>query len=227
MVAHGEEYIYMYFHHDHDRALALKAAQFTRSAGAYVIPNLSAYEVISLQWGKPEQAKAFLARPEAIFLNPCRRQSWANDDYVLCSGTLDGNLQFLRIFTKTLSDTGVPLMLGADSPNIPGMFADTRSTTTWEIWSNPVLTPYEALSAGTRIPGQFIEKFLPGAESFGRISIGARADLLLLKNNPLDSVSAVREPMAVMAAGHWMPSAFLRALLDRYANQYHSAPCHK
>lgn len=227
MVAHGEEYIYMYFHRDRDRALALKAAQFTRSAGAYVIPNLSAYEAISLQWGKPEQVRAFLARPEAKFFNPCRRQSWANDDYVLRAGTLDGNLQFLRIFTKTLSDTGVPLMLGTDSPNIPGMFAGYSIHDDLRNMVESGLTPYEALSAGTRIPGQFIQKFLLGAEPFGTVSIGARADLLLLKNNPLDSVTAVRESEGVMAAGHWMPSAFLRALLDRYANQYHSAPCDK
>jgi Amidohydrolase family len=225
MVAHGEEYLYMYFHHDRDRTLALKAAQFTRAAGAYVIPNLSAYEAISLQWGKPEQVKAFLTRPEAKFLTPCLRHRWANDDYVQRAGTLDGNLQFLRIFTKTLSDTGVPLMLGTDSPNIPGMFAGYSIHDDLRNMVESGLTPYEALSSGTRIPGQFIAKFVPGAESFGTISIGARADLLLLRNNPMESVNAVREPVGVMAAGHWMPGSFLRALLDRYANQFHSAPC--
>lgn len=225
MVAHGEEYIYMYFYKDRDPALALKAAQFTRDSGAYVIPNLSTYEAISIQLGNPEQVNAFLARPEAEYLNPCRRDLWLNSDYMRRSGTLDANLQFLRLFTKILSDTGVPLMLGTDSPNIPGMFPGYSIHDDLRNMLESGLTPYQALSAGTRIPGQFIKRFVPNAESFGTVSVGSRADLLLLKDNPLDSVKALHDPLGVMAAGHWMSNKFLRSLLDRLADQYRANTC--
>src|SRR6516162_4973402 len=108
MVVHGEKYIYMYFHRSRDIALAKQAADFTRAGGAYVIPNPSAYEAISLQWGKPQQVEKFLSQPEARYLTPYRRRAWEHDDYVVCSGTLAGNLEFLRQFTKALSDAGVP-----------------------------------------------------------------------------------------------------------------------
>jgi hypothetical protein len=227
MVAHGEEYIYMYFHDSRDPLTALTAAQFTRDSGAYVIPNLSTYEAISIQWGKPEQVRAFFARPEAKYLNPCRKEWWARSDYVRRSGALDGNLLFLRLFTKTLNDAGVPLMLGTDSPNIPRMFPGYSIHDDLRNMVESGLSPYQALSAGTRIPGLFIKKFVPNTESFGTVSVGSRADLLLLKNNPLESVRAVQEPIGVMAAGHWMSRASLHSRLEGYAKQYRANACGK
>jgi len=225
MVVHGEEYIYMYFHRSRDIALAKQAADFTRAAGAYVIPNLSAYEAISLQWGKPQQVEKFLSRPEARYLTPYRRRAWEHDDYVVRSGTLAGNLEFLRQFTKALSDAGVPLALGTDSPNIPGMFAGYSIHDDLRNMVQSGLTPYQALSAGTRIPGEFIKKFVPGADSFGTVQVGERADLLLLNHNPLDSVENVREPVGVMAAGRWMPASFLHQRLDTFARTLAAGKC--
>ena len=87
------------------------------------------------------------------------------------------------------------------------------------------LTPYQALSAGTRVPGEFIKKFVPGADSFGTVQVGNRADLLLLPHNPLDSVENVREPAGVMAAGHWMPAGFLQERLDDFAKRFATGKC--
>lgn len=222
MVVHGEEYIYMYFHRSRDLALVKQAVDFTRAAGAYVIPNLSAYEAISVQWGKPEQVEKFLSRPEASYLTPCRRRDWQHADYVVRSGTLAGNLEFLRQFTKALSDAGVPLALGTDSPNIPGMFPGYSIHDDLRNMVQSGLTPYQALAAGTRVAGELIKKYVPGAESFGTVQVGNRADLLLLNRNPLDSVENVREPVGVMAAGHWMPASFLHERLDDFAKTFSS-----
>jgi imidazolonepropionase-like amidohydrolase len=226
LVVHAEEYIYMYFHKSRDPSLTASAAKFTHEAGAYVIPNLSAYEAIALQWGKPKQVRAFLERPEARYLRPCLRQHWAEGaDYKTRTGSLDGNLEFLRLFTKALSDQHVPLMLGTDSPPIPGMYAGYSIHDDLRNMREVGLTPYQILSAGTRVPGEFIARFVRNSEPFGTVRPGSRADLLLLAHNPLDSVDNVREPLGVMAAGHWMTARFLHAVLENYAKEYRNAGC--
>jgi hypothetical protein len=61
---------------------------------------------------------------------------------------------------------------------------DTRFTSISETWFSPASRPIR-LSAGTRVPGEFIKKFVPGADPFGTVQLGNRADLVLL-NQPLD-----------------------------------------
>jgi len=59
---------------------------------------------------------------------------------------------------------------------------DTRFTSISETWFSPASRPIR-LSAGTRVPGEFIKKFVPGADPFGTVQVGNRADLVLL-NQP-------------------------------------------
>lgn len=62
------------------------------------------------------------------------------------------------------------------------------------------LTPYEALSAATRAPGEFIARNVPRAERFGTVTQGLRADLVLVERNPLTSLETLEAPLGVMKA---------------------------
>ena len=46
--------------------------------------------------------------------------------------------------------------------------------------------------------------------SLGTVAVGKRADLLLLDANPLEGLDALRDPVAVVLAGEWLPRAWLR-----------------
>ena len=76
------------------------------------------------------------------------------------------------------------------------------------------LTPYQALSAGTRTAGTFVRQTIPGRPLFGVVTEGARADLILLADNPLESVSAAQNPNGVMVGGNWWSADALREMLD-------------
>jgi imidazolonepropionase-like amidohydrolase len=61
-----------------------------------------------------------------------------------------------------------------------------------------------------RIATHDAAQFLGALDSLGTIAVGKRADLLLLDANPLESLDALRDPVAVVLAGDWLPRGWLR-----------------
>jgi imidazolonepropionase-like amidohydrolase len=217
MLAHGEEYLYTFFEKDRDPSRIPEAVSFTRRSGAYVLPNLSTFHTIGLQWGRRAAVDSFLSRPEARLLDASRRQAWNGAPYLNRKGSLDERLAILYRLTRALSDSGVPLLLGTDSPQIPGMFAGVSIHDDLAHMVIAGLTPFQALSAGTRTAGEFLATARPGSEAFGIVASGQRADLILADGNPLDSLGTLRHPAGVMARGRWYPRERLAALVDSLA----------
>jgi imidazolonepropionase-like amidohydrolase len=97
---------------------------------------------------------------------------------------------------KTLHDTGVPLLLGADFRYVQYELAALVDAG---------LTPYQALLAGTRNVAQYFGML----DSTGTIGIGKRADLVLLSGDPLADIQHTWEPAGVMLNGRWLDRAAL------------------
>ena len=55
-------------------------------------------------------------------------------------------------------------------------------------------------------------QFLGALDSLGTVAVGKRADLLLLDSNPLSHLDALRDPVAVVLAGEWLPRTWLRSV---------------
>jgi imidazolonepropionase-like amidohydrolase len=73
-------------------------------------------------------------------------------------------------------------------------------------------TPYEAIAAGTTVASKVVKR-MNGQDNFGTILPGKRADLLLLKQNPLADVANTRKISGVMSAGRWYDQKALAALI--------------
>jgi len=97
----------------------------------------------------------------------------------------------------------------------------TRFTTTSETRFSPPSRRTRRCPPALVSLAKFIKKYVPGAESFGTVQVGNRADLL--NRNPLDSVENVREPVGVMAAGQWMPASCLHDCLDDFTKMFAAA----
>jgi imidazolonepropionase-like amidohydrolase len=67
------------------------------------------------------------------------------------------------------------------------------------------LTPYEAIAAGTVVPGRFLGEHVASAPRLGVVAPGYAADLLLVAGNPLVDVSVLRRPIGVVRGGLVMP----------------------
>jgi imidazolonepropionase-like amidohydrolase len=213
MVAHAEEFYYTAFANKANYAAIPEVVEKTYQSKAYVTPNLSAFEVISQQWGKPAQVLKFLTDPRLQFVSLETRLALAGKDYGSRSGDISPILEFLRRFTKALSDRGVPLLAGTDSPAIPGMLPGYSIHEDLRTLQETGMTPYQALSAATRTPGEFIATYVPSAAHFGVVAAGYRADLVLIARNPLQSLAVLRTPLGVMHGGHWTLAEELQAAL--------------
>lgn len=64
------------------------------------------------------------------------------------------------------------------------------------------LGAFEVLEVVTRNPGSCTQRMGNQAD-FGRITPGMRADLILLKGNPLTDLTQTRAPLGIMVAGNW------------------------
>ena len=231
MVAHAEEFLYTVFSQpgdaDPDRAPSTgefpAAIAMVQRNHAFVTADLNTYATIARQWGKPSIVEGFLQRPETRYLSPVRRIEWKGGDYTGRHGDLVAKLDFLKHFTRAMSAAGVPLITGTDAPTIPGLVPGFSLQDDLHALEDAGLSRYKVLAAATRVPGELIQRTVPGAAPFGTVTSGSRADLVLSRGNPLDDLSTLRAPLGVMANGHWYAASDLQALLDGVAAEYESA----
>jgi hypothetical protein len=217
LVAHAEEYMYTDLRGRITDEHIPAAVAFTRKHGAYVLPNLSAYEAISLQWGKPDVFEEYLRRPEAQAMPRFWIDNWRGRDYVRRAGSIADRFEFLKRLTLALYRGGVPLLAGTDSPGIPGMVAGVSLHEDLRLLVEAGLPPFAAIEAATRNAGVFARVHLRSPDVFGLVARGHRADLVLVRENPLENVARLREPLAVMVRGRWLTAPQLRELVAAWS----------
>jgi len=172
--------------YDVDESRIEEAARLTAEAGVWNVPthtllhnvfnpDLSTDKMRS--WPGMEYLPSETVNNWASFVNNLRQ----SDDY-----DAEQAMRFLEIRDKMLyalhrADAGI--MLGADAPQIfnpPGYSAHREL----ELLVNAGLTPYEALKTGTLNVARYLEE----ENHTGAVIPGARADLILLSTNPLESI---------------------------------------
>jgi tetratricopeptide (TPR) repeat protein len=211
MIAHAEEYYKTYFQNKPDDARIPGAVELTRRTGAYVTPNLSFFAVLTNALADPQTVDRRMAEPDIEFLPPDIRGNWLASRPAKASDRFVPELATLKKLTRALSEAGVPLLTGTDSP--AGLIPGTSVDEDLDQLVGAGLTPFQALSAATRTPGQFIHRYAPGAEEFGTITPGKSADLVMLGANPLVDVRNARKPLGVMVRGRWFESRELQILV--------------
>lgn len=106
-----------------------------------------------------------------------------------------------RRIVEALHDAGARLLVGTDTPNpfvVPGASVHEEM----ELLVEAGLSPAEALIAATRAPAEYL-----GRADLGTIAPGNQADLVLLRENPLEDIRATREIVGVVLDGRWIPLA--------------------
>jgi tetratricopeptide (TPR) repeat protein len=85
------------------------------------------------------------------------------------------------------------------------------------------LSNYEALSAATVNPGDWIGEHLHEEHPPGVIAPGRRADMLILDANPLEDLAALEGVVHIVARGRWFDRITLLQVADQRAEEYRGA----
>ena len=121
----------------------------------------------------------------------------------------------MLIAVKALHDAGARLIIGTDTGN-PFVISGFSVHEELKHFVDAGLTPYEAIKAATHDAAEFVDAL----DEWGTVSIGRRADLLLVEANPLEDVANASNQVGVMVRGRWHPKAELQAKLDALAEKY-------
>jgi len=227
-VAHAEEYLYSFFNQSPepfkvniklDESRIPEAVALTRAGGASVIPTLITYDHIVRQVAELDE---FLKRPEFKYLAPPQwdilqpaRNRYKNGFKPEEALELRKNLEFQKKLVKALHAAGVPIIAGTDSLGVGtvGGFSLHEELMTFVSIG---FSPFEALQTATSGAAEFLKS----SDKFGTVTVGKRADLLLLGGNPLEDIGNTSKLDGVMVRGNWMPKQNLRQMLENLPNDY-------
>jgi hypothetical protein len=194
----------------HGEAISAAVDQL-RSAGTLVGTTVALNAVVDQKVYHPQ---AFLARPENRYLSrDCRNRIRSGQDrHQLQIGELErrgvahllpAKFMFDRMVLDKLREAEVPLLLAPDSGGrelcvVPGYSTHDELRVLTEYG----FTPYEAIVTATVNAAKGVEA-MTGEGDLGTIQVGKRADLILVRENPLEDVAHIKEILGVMAAGRW------------------------
>ena len=190
----------------------------TLAAGSWNCVTL----VVLQKFVSADDARELLRDPRMRFVPPDMLAGWDPTKDFRLKDMKPADFALLRVsdamrakLTRELHRAGARVLLGTDTPNpfvIPGfsIHEELRNLV------NAGLTPFEAINAGTRGAAEYLNAL----GEFGTIEVGARADLILLKRSPLESVTTIADPLGVMVRGRWFPKDALDRMLEDLVATY-------
>jgi dolichol kinase len=183
-----------------------RVAKRVHDAGIFVQSTLVVYDTFSTS-GRI----ALVDDPVVRFLMPSIREAWREEPKRgIPLNRLTG---FNQKVADALHRNGVPIMAGTDAMGLPLVAPGSSLHRELQLLSASGLSPYEVIRSATVVPATFLGK----TKEFGTITVGQRADLLLVAGNPLDNLGALKRPMGVMVRGRWLPRQRLDELLKSLA----------
>jgi imidazolonepropionase-like amidohydrolase len=193
--------------------LAARAA----AKGVWVCPTLEFFRIYA---ANSEEIKAIRNHPSMKYVPAQRRDAWNELERYLLSDQWD-NKGRVRVFdimfrmVKGLHEAGAKLIVGTDCPipfEVPGFSLHGEL----QNFVDAGITPYAAIKAATRDAAEFVGAL----DKFGTVTVGRRADLILVKASPLDDVANVAKRVGVMVRGRWFSESELQEKLDLLAEKF-------
>ena len=168
---------------------------------------------------------SMLAKPEFRYISPQQRENYRaraernRQNPEITPESHAAHAEMRQEFLAAAHRNGAPILMGTDSPqlfNVPG-FALHREL---PLMVDAGMSPYEVLVSGTREVARYVEESLGQPGDFGTVTVGNRADLILVGANPLEGVDALQELEGVMVEGRWLDGQAISSRLEEIAARY-------
>ena len=170
-------------------------------------PTLALFEMVA----NDSTADDLLARANMQFIAPTAATAWATQrrQQQATAPPLAVRQRFIdlrRQIVRALDVAGAKLLVGSDSPQAfmtPGDAVHREL----EAFVTAGVPPYRALVAATRNPAEYL-----GIRDVGTVSVGKRADLVMIDGNPLERIANTRRVVGTMVAGRWYDSTAIEGI---------------
>ena len=186
-------------------------------SGAWMAPTLTLFD----RYFGYKPAEEYRNIPEMKYMSAAQVQSWINaktpyeERGVLTMDNVQPYLDFRNKLFMTLHKAGVPVLMTSDSPqvfNVPGFSIHHEI----ELMSEAGMSNYEILKTGSMNPARYFDQ----EGEWGIIKTGASADFVLVKNNPLEDLTTLKEPFIVVMRGKVYDRNELKKQLDKIEEKY-------
>jgi imidazolonepropionase-like amidohydrolase len=172
-----------------DSAPASDFAKFAAAHHVFIVPTLDVLESVS-----------GIASGESLTTDPRLAPYLTNDDVTNLKRSFpkfstSPSEKYGEQTVAQLKAAHVPILAGTDAPN-PGTSHGASIHRELELLVRSGLTPPEALAAATSVPATAFH-----LDDRGVIAPGKRADLLLVKGNPTQDITATRDIVSVWKLG--------------------------
>ena len=186
-----------------DSAPSPDFAKFVAAHHAFIVPTLSVLESVS---GTPSG--------ESLASDPRIEPYLTGDDIDNLSRSFPKfptvlSEKYAEQTVAQLKATHVPILAGTDAPN-PGTSHGVSIHRELELLVRSGLTPAEALASATSVPAATFH-----LDDRGVIVPGKRADLLLVKGDPTQDITATRDIISVWKLGVEDDRATYRASIEK------------
>lgn len=208
---HSEEIYDGFLAQTFEDSKAEAAAQFFVGHDVALVPTLAVNrELTRLSNEKYE----YLQQTDQAAITPFARfiyeqtsfKRWLNASPELASYNLEVDA-YLHHLTRLMYERGVTLVLGSDAGALTGL-PGPATIDEIELMVAAGIPAHAALTAATVNAANRVEM----GQKLGRIALGFQADLLLLNENPLNTIKALRDPVMVVQQGRVFDQADLNQL---------------
>jgi hypothetical protein len=116
-------------------------------------------------------------------------------------------LKVLLDITRKASDAGISLLVGSDQGTMY-MLAGASTHDEMRLMQTAGISNLGILQAATINAAKALQRDV----SLGSVDVGKQADLLIVRQNPLNNIQHLAKPYAVVKAGSWLPEDKLSEL---------------
>ncbi|MEE8435598.1 MAG: amidohydrolase family protein, partial [bacterium] len=207
-----------------------------KQAGVFVVSTVNAFDFPQIQWRQStlNDPLVRLTVPALEIATAGTPKAWRLQNEALASGhspswvpnfvsrllvgwfydqkSLKKQVRSSQRDLKRLYDAGVPLVMGSDSGNWPGMIAGFHgpgSIREMELLAAAGIPPLETIRAAT----QTFARMIGRERTMGTVEAGKVADLIIVRSSPLHDMRALRKLEWVVKDGvakrprEWMAAA--------------------